>query len=722
MHPIQRSFRSLFMFRRCFKILPSIRLGMIPGWLCLVSLTLQGAVMFTQEIASSYDETHGLPSNEVHSIYLNENGQMTVITDAGLCRWTDDAWEKITTELLGVEGSRIPDKLLRTTEAQTTQSAQLPDGRWVVGSSDGLLIQSADRLQPWVVSDGLGRIWGARDVRGVVVDEQSQLWFGTLAGLACFTGDGWKFYEGKDGLPYNDFTQFAAGPDGEVWFGTKKGLIRWQAGKWAYRQGKRWLPDDDVHDLTVDSSGHVWVATSKGVGVIRRVPMTFAEKADMYEKEIEQYIKRTPYGYVSEVTLGSPGDKSDIHYQDSDNDGLWTAMYGAGECFAYAATENTQAKQRAHQAFKALQFLQTVTQSGSRPAPKGYVARTILSTSLPDPNEGRLEQDIRSRDEHDSLWKAYEPRWPSSQDGQYYWKSDTSSDELDGHYFFYPLYYDLVAETEGQREAVRDVVRDLTDHLIVHGYNLVDHTGTVTRWGVYSPEAVNHDPNWWAERGLKSLSMLSYLAVAAHITGETRYLDRQNELIRDHAFDTNALIYKIHRGIGSGNQSDDEMAFMCYYNLLRYTPDGPLKDRILLSFYAAWLNESPEMNPFFHFAYAAHARGREVNDPWGSHSIDPGTDWLEDSLLTLKGFPLDRLNWSSQNSHRLDLVPLPESNTIDLLDRDQRARGYLVDGKVLPIENRHFNHWNTDPWTLDYGGNGTVLASGTVYLLPYYMG
>jgi hypothetical protein len=710
------------MFRRCFKNLPSIRLGMIPAWLCLVSVSLQGAAMFTQEIASSYDVTHGLPSNEVHSIYLNENGQMTVITDAGLCRRTGDAWEKITTELRDVEGSSIPDKLLRTTDAQTTQSAQLADGRWVVGSSDGLLIQSGDHLEPWNVSDGLGRIWGTSDVRGVVVDEQSQLWFGTLAGLACFTGDGWKFYEGKDGLPYNDFTQFAAGPDGEVWFGTKKGLIRWQAGKWAYRQGKRWLPDDDVHDLTVDPSGHVWVATSKGVGVIRRVPMTFAEKAEMYEKEIEQYIKRTPYSYVSEVTLGSPGDKSDIHYHDSDNDGLWTAMYGAGECFAYAATENIQAKQRAHQAFKALQFLQTVTQSGSHPAPKGYVARTILSTSLPDPNEGRLEQDIRSRDEHDSLWKAYEPRWPISEDGQWYWKSDTSSDELDGHYFFYPLYYDLVAETEGQREAVRDVVRDLTDHLIVHGYNLVDHTGTVTRWGVYSPEGVNHDPNWWAERGLKSLSMLSYLAVAAHITGETRYLDRQNELIRDHAFDTNALIYKIHRGIGSGNQSDDEMAFMCYYNLLRYTPDGPLKDRILLSFYAAWLNESPEMNPFFHFAYAAHARGREVNDPWGSHSIDPGTDWLEDSLLTLKGFPLDRLNWSSQNSHRLDLVPLPESNTIDLLDRDQRARGYLVDGKVLPIENRHFNHWNTDPWTLDYGGNGTVLASGTVYLLPYYMG
>jgi hypothetical protein len=45
-----------------------------------------------------------------------------------------------------------------------------------------------------------------------------------------------------------------------------------------------------------------------------------------------------------------------------------------------------------------------------------------------------------------------------------------------------------------------------------------------------------------------------------------------------------------------------------------------------------------------------------------------------------------------------------------------------VNGKVLPVENRHFNHWNTNPWALDYGGDGRQLASGTVFLLPYYMG
>ena len=59
----------------------------------------------------------------------------------------------------------------------------------------------------------------------------------------------------------------------------------------------------------------------------------------------------------------------------------------------------------------------------------------------------------------------------------------------------------------------------------------------------------------------------------------------------------------------------------------------------------------------------------------------------------------------------------------DLDERNRRrSRGHLVNGKVLPVENRFFNHWNTDPWQLDYGGNGNELAAGTVFLLPYYMG
>ena len=91
-------------------------------------------------------------------------------------------------------------------------------------------------------------------------------------------------------------------------------------------------------------------------------------------------------------------------------------------------------------------------------------------------------------------------------------------------------------------------------------------------------------------------------------------------------------------------------------------------------------------------------------------------------MATLYGFPLDRLNWEHRNSHRLDVVKLPLQKSKDLYEPGNGGRGHRVNGKVLPVENRHFNHWNTDPWDLDYGGSGNVLGSGTVFLLPYYLG
>jgi hypothetical protein len=397
-------------------------------------------------------------------------------------------------------------------------------------------------------------------------------------------------------------------------------------------------------------------------------------------------------------------------------------MYGAGECFAYAATHDQKAKDRAREAFEALRFLQKVTQGCEHAPPKGYIARTIRSVELPDPNAGRLQGD-REAQKSDRLWKIYEPRWPKSADGKWYWKSDTSSDELDGHYFFYPLYYDLCADTDAERERVREVVRDITDHILTHGYVLLDHDGKATRWAIYGPESLNHDPSWWPERGLKSLSILSYLAVAAHVTGDSKYTAAAGELIEKHAYAHNAMYVKVQHGPGSGNQSDDEMAVMCYYSLLRYSHDESLKSLIRHSFFHYWVNEQPEMNPFFDFAYAAQNLTTTAYTPWGDASLAPWTGWLEDSMATLYGFPLDRLNWSHHNSHRLDIVELSPARSQDLDSPDQRRqRGHLVNGKVLPIENRHFNHWNTDPWRLDYGGNGGELAAGTVFLLPYYMG
>ncbi|MBI2433356.1 MAG: hypothetical protein HYV26_10835 [Candidatus Hydrogenedentes bacterium] len=731
---------------------------------------------YAQEVATKYTMAQGLPSDNVSAIGIDPSGVVYITTtDAGMAKFENGAWAVVAEDQRATVAAivKAPDTISigagRTLHFVEPDPAAAPELHQVVAASVGGLFSGSAPgnyylLQPMTVKDGEGRIWSSADVRGITFDSAGQLWFCTLAGAACRIGENWKFYEGTDGLPFNDFTCAQSGPDGVVWFGTKKGAIRFEPntvpvpasaaeaaapaapaggaakeekkglpegageGDFQYRQGLLWLPNDEVRDIAVDASGNAWFATAGGVGLIERRPMTLWQKAQHYEQEMEK-IKRTEYGYVSEVSLKTPGDTSpeNIIYTDSDNDGLWTSMYGAGECFGYAATKDPALKEHAKKAFEALRFLQTVTQGGEHPAPKGYVARTILPVEgTEDPNLGRLERDQKEQAEGDKIWKAYEPRWPKSADGKWYWKSDTSSDELDGHYFFYPRYYDLACETEEEKEAVRQVVRDLTDHLIDHGYRLVDHTGTVTRWGEYSPEGLNHDPNWWIERGLKSLSMLSYLAVAHHMTGDQKYLDHFMTLANEHNYLFNAMVTKIHLGVGSSNQSDDEMAIMSYYNLLAYMPqDESMRNLMRYSFYSRYALEQPEMNPFFNFAYAAFGLGQSYTSTFGSYPIEPWHGWLDDSLRTLKGFPLDRMNWGHENSHRLDILPLRRQQYGDPADAPPRKirRGSRINtGKVIPIEDRFFNHWNTDPWDLDYGGQGQGLASGAVYLLPYYMG
>ena len=67
--------------------------------------------------------------------------------------------------------------------------------------------------------------------------------------------------------------------------------------------------------------------------------------------------------------------------------------------------------------------------------------------------------------------------WHWTADGQYYWKGDTSSDELVGHYLGYAAYFDLVAD-ESEKRAIHKVVSRITDYLIGHDYNLIDIAGT----------------------------------------------------------------------------------------------------------------------------------------------------------------------------------------------------------------------------------------------------
>lgn len=673
---------------------------------------------YRQESRVEYTTANGLPSNDVRSVQINTSGRVVAITEKGAAVWTGDRWSIESTGTLIAAKKDAALARLIPNAASVRHQVTASDGRIAVAAESGLYLKVNGTWQTLTPQDGR-RSWSLRDARAVAFDAKGRLWAASPQGASVLDNGKWTLYEGADGLPYDDFTSMAAAPDGSVWFGTHRGAIRFDNTGWHYRQGRLWLPGDDVRAITVAADGDVWVATNAGISRIRFTSMSLAEKARFFEEEIDKRHRRTPYGYVLEVSLNRKGDLSQWTQHDSDNDGLWTSMYGAGECYAYAATHSAEARKRAIAAFDALRFLGTVAQGGEHPAPKGFVARSILPTSGPDPNvHDSPEHDRQMRATRDHSWKQLAPRWPRSADGKWYWKTDTSSDELDGHYFFYGLYYDLVAQPGPEREALQAHVKALTDHLVEHNFQLVDHDGKPTRWSVFNPENLNHNRNWWEERGLNSLSILTYLKVTEHVTGDPKYGRIAKELIEKHGYGMNVMIQKTHLGMAGGNQSDDEMYFMNFYHLVAYEKDPDLRQKYMQSFYRHWQNEQPERSALFNFMYACRGEGQTFDDAFGAHDLSPQGDWLQDSVDMLERVPMERINWGHANSHRRDLRLLPAA----LNEPGEAPRGYRVDGKVIPIDETFTNHWNYDPWDFDSHGDGGSVADGAFFLLPYYMG
>jgi hypothetical protein len=418
------------------------------------------------------------------------------------------------------------------------------------------------------------------------------------------------------------------------------------------------------------------------------------------------------------VQLEVPGDKSTSKSVFTDNDGHFNGLYLGAMSLGYAATGNMELKHNAAKTFRALAFLSEVTQGGTHPAPEGFIARSVKPISEPDPNSDfGLEYDLR-RKQRDALWKVIQPRWPVDETGEWYWKNDSSSDELDGHFFGYAIYFDHVCQTETEKEEVREVVRRIIDHILTHGFNLVDHDGLPTRWGHFSPQDLNRNEAWVEERGLNSFSILTYLSIAHHVTGDPKYREVYLELAFDHGYGMNGMTQpKCISGPGFvGHQPDDNMAFMNYYHLIRYETDPKLLSMYYHAIFSHWQHEKRENNSFANFVYAACCLGKVRTDHWGTVELSPPRHCFEDAIDTLKRYPLDLADWPMSNAHRVDMVPLLD------YQGQRSGMGARFDGKAFPIDERHEVYWDMNPWTLSYNGNGTRLRDPIPYLLAYYMG
>ncbi len=544
-------------------------------------------------------------------------------------------------------------------------------------------------------------------VTGLAMAPNGQLWVGCWGGITVLEqGACVRQITTADGLPYWDVRCMAFAPDGTLWAGTKEGIGRYRddadwitqnnGSKWSLRHSKRWLLDDEVRDIAFDASGTAWIATPKGVSAIKRRMMTLSEKADYYQKILEERHVRPP-GFVEKCKFKRPNDLSEWEPQDDDNDGEYTALYLLMEAFRYQVTKKPEAKANATRAFEAIAYLHEVAGG------KGFFARTVVPSSwtqIHDQNVSFSDEEVAARRVRDPRFRYVERRWRPSSDGKWLWKGDTSSDEVNGHFMGLYYFFELVADKE-QKKRVADLITTLMDYIIANDYTFVDpETGVYTRWGVWSEAIFQENHDWWVESFINRYEVLAYLRIAYHMSGNEKYMKEHRRFVKEYNYKEYLRRPKAHR-ISEQSRIDDGMVYELGTILYQLETDPELKS--LLKEGLTWVYQFVEndQSPYFNFSMA-QCGGVDTH--------------LDQSIAFLRDQPLDLRQWVVDNSVREDitLVRYPMQDS-------------LQTSRMLPPSERGVMRWDKQPWEYISGDfttqpDGLLESSGVFWLMPYWLG
>ncbi len=524
------------------------------------------------------------------------------------------------------------------------------------------------------------RIYGNQNLTAITLFEDNII-LGTSNGIISLNATTFEASSINQKLPCNQITALK-NINNSLWAGSIRGAFKFRTdGKYDYYASKRWLVDDVVLDITAGADKSVLVLTKEGLSKINFVEMTLAEKAD-YFQEIQR-LRHVRYGFTSKLLMAKPGDLSTGYLIDTDNDGLWTAMYMAGELFRYAVTKSDDAKQNMYEAFEAMERLTDV--SGI----DGFPARTFevdgYQSSDTDPD---MPEEMK-------IWQL-----ATNENNRWRWKSTTSSDESCGHFFIYDLFAQIAPDSSWRARAIHQLKIEM-DHIMRNDWYLVTWNGKPTQWGKWNPEYVNGFPTNVGDRRLNSTLLLAFLQTTYHYTGDIKYKKAAQKLIKKYGYGENAnrlaseITYEEGEVLSDQwNHSDDEMYFLTAPAFVNHSFSEAEKIPHFETVKSHWQEERSEKNPLWNYLYA----------------MVGGTDYdADESIWWLKEFPMDLIDWKVDNTQRNDLVQM---------DPNFRGQEYT---EVLPQDERVMQLHNA-AYRNSGGSDGRREYPPYVYLLPYWAG
>ncbi len=564
-----------------------------------------------------------------------------------------------------------------------------------VGSSVEGLLSMKGKRRHWaeLLPENTGVM--SRKINCLKIDALGHLWVGTDDGLNIYDGRNYWF-KGDDfySVPSGSFNDMYFAKDGKKYFATNTGIVTLIEGKISYFSYGAWLMHPVVTKLAVSESGTIAAVTPRGISVITSQYMTLAEKAKHFDDFSVKYNTRNE-GYHVDRCLKKYGDLESGWLPNSDNDGLFTGLYCASQCFRYATTGEKEAKENAKKAVEAMIKLTEVT------GKSGFTARATRYKDDPYFGTGNREEWHACKDIPDCEWLG-----------------ETSSDEMTGHYFAYGIYFDLVADKK-EKKKIAEVVKKITDHIIENNFHLCDVDGVPTTWANWEPDLLNNDDRWYFEKGTNSLEILSFLKTTYHVTGDEKYNKVFDMLISKHHYAMNCMQYKVEDAHIA--HIDDQLDFTNIYPLIVYTDSEAQKEIFKMGLTHHYEYERIERSPFFNIVY-----GALTNRPCD----------IENAAKSLSEMNLDLIVWPTYNSYRKDIevdfaptelgcapqlkVPVEYSSRV-LMNYD--GNQFVCDSGVeefVEVNKKNANRAAALPST--DGANGMRTAMPYIYLLPYWMG
>ncbi|GGF46261.1 hypothetical protein GCM10011339_38460 [Echinicola rosea] len=513
------------------------------------------------------------------------------------------------------------------------------------------------------------------------IDEGQKIAVGTEDGYFIFDLSTNKASTKNSQLPCPAITSIK-NIDGSLWIGSEKGAFRERKdGSYDYYFGERWLVGQEVIDIAKGPHGEVLFLTDQGLSKLEFDTHTLYEKAMYFEDQVRN--RHIRFGFNASLGNMEKGNVASGMLKDSDNDGLWTAMYLAGQAFRYGVNGDDEALENCRESLDAMERLYTINPV------EGFPSRSF--------NRSGYEKHL-----------ADPERWQRSDHPEWDWKATTSSDEAIGHVFAFGVLAEVVDEPAIRKKAIQ-LLDALMQHVVDHDFYLVDYDGNPTLWGKWNPDYVNGFPPMVGDRKLNSSNIIAMLQTAYHFTQKEIYKDKAFELMQDHGYLQNLMVPMENIGKAedgsdewaamlsqSWNHSDDEMYFLGYWGLYRYAFNDSLKTQYGSAIKDHWEAERPEKDGLWNIFSAL---------------VSPNDYDQEEAIWYLKQYPMDLIDWTMVNSHRKDIV---------ILDKNFREQ---ATAKVLPPDELRIRRHNANRFALDGGGEGKAeYSAGDIWLLPYWMG